>query len=363
MLETPFLQLRSPHGIYDVVFGPIEARLNFLRLSRSHCVVIIDKNVANLHKERLSQFVSQMPCFVFSATEENKSLDELQNIFHFLQANQCTRYTKVLVIGGGIVQDVSAFACHTFFRGIEWELFPTTVLSMADSCVGGKCGVNFDKTKNLIGAFEYPRRVTIDTQFATSLSPQDVLSGLAETLKSAIISGESALEELCKNWASTPEQAKLEPLIRQSLLVKKDFVEEDPLDHGKRRMLNYGHTFGHALESATNYAVPHGIAVACGIDLVNYLAVRLGVMQNSTFLRLHSIIKQRFGTKVSISATERQQLIDKVCEDKKRLSNGVYLALVKSPGDWTIKLTPIDSNLIDAVMSYSEWDDALVSCN
>jgi 3-dehydroquinate synthase len=278
-----------------------------------------------------------------------------------MQANRCTRHTKALVIGGGIVQDVSAFACHTFFRGIEWELFPTTVLSMADSCIGGKCGINFESNKNLIGAFEYPSRVTIDTQFASTLSNKDLFSGLAETLKSAIISGEQALNEFCNCWNGPPQRAKLEPLIRQSLAIKKNFVEEDPSDYGNRRMLNYGHTFGHAIESVTNYTVPHGIAVAVGIDMINFVAQRFGLMQNNTFVRLHTIIKERFGSQISLSTNQCERLIEKISEDKKRAESGINLAIVRSPGNWTIQLTQVDADLIAAVETYCTWDDALIT--
>jgi 3-dehydroquinate synthase len=355
----PFFQVSTPHDVYDVRFGSAENRLNAL-IQSSKCVAIVDHNVLRLHSQRLHATLSRIPTLSFEATEGNKSWDGLQKIIRFFLDTGCTRDTKALVIGGGIVQDVSAFACHTFFRGIEWELFPTTLLSMSDSCIGGKCGINFDRAKNLVGAFESPKHVTIDTHFASTLSETDLLSGLGETLKAALLSGEEALQTFCESWAGAPLDANLEVLVRQSLTIKKRFVEEDPLDHGTRRLLNYGHTFGHALESVTNYGVPHGIAVVVGMDLINFLSVEYGLMSPETFYRLHESIAQRFKTQITLSPHQTTDLVNLVLRDKKRSNLGVNFAILKTPGNALIHEIIIDQKFRDTVQKYVQWNKSLI---
>ncbi len=365
MSLEPLFQISAPNGAYGVYFDSAENRLDTVTQS-AKCVAIVDHNVLRLHSHRLHSALARIPTLSFEASEENKSWDGLQKIIRFFLDSGCTRDTKALVIGGGIVQDVSAFACHTFFRGIEWELFPTTVLSMSDSCIGGKCGINLDQAKNLMGAFEYPKRVTIDTQFAATLSETDLLSGLGESLKAALLSGEEAFKTFCECWkASTSTSTSalnpdLEVLVRQSLAIKKRFVEEDPLDHGKRRLLNYGHTFGHALESVTDYAVPHGIAVVVGIDLINFLSVEYGFMTNETFSHLHESISQRFKMRIPLSPQQNANLVSLVLRDKKRSNLGVNFAIVKTPGNTLIHEIIIDQKFRDTVQKYCHWNNSLI---
>ncbi len=318
-------------------------------------VVLIDENVSRLHSKRLEPALKFLPVLALTATEENKSWSGVGKIVRFFMSNGCNRSTKAIVIGGGIVQDLSAFACHTFFRGIQWEFFPTTLLAMADSCIGAKSALNFEGTKNLVGVFENPRKVIIDTQFASTLSDRDLCSGFGEILKSALITGENSLTNLSHHWQLPPQKANLEPLIRDALTTKKRFVEEDEFDFGNRRMLNYGHTLGHALESVTNYAIPHGIAVVLGMDIENFVAMKLGLMKPESFLSIHEMIKKYFPIANELTKLTNVQIdaiLPYIMKDKKRTANGVHFAIVTKPGEWDIPLIPLDDRTKNAVTLY-----------
>ncbi len=351
MLNNPLMTISSARGTYDVFMGDAVQHLA-TSAQQGNAVVLIDENVARLHKDRLAPILSQLPVLTMKATEENKTWIGVENVVRFFLQNGCNRYTKALVIGGGIIQDTAAFACHSFFRGIAWEFFPTTVLAMADSCIGAKSGLNFENTKNLIGVFENPQKIVIDTKFAPTLTEGDLCSGLGEILKLALISGEESLRLFAANWQGKPEKAILEPLIRDALTTKKKFIEEDEFDHGVRRMLNYGHTFGHALESVTNYAIPHGTAVVVGMDIVNHIAVAYGLMQPQTFDRIHSVIRERFTVGTAITKAQIDAILAAAAKDKKRTSTGVNLAIVKEPGDWKVEPFAMDEKLKDVVKSY-----------
>jgi 3-dehydroquinate synthase len=351
LLSNPFLTIAAANNSYNVVFG--DAASHLLTTSQvGNSVIIIDENVARLHKERLGLASLRLPILELTAHEANKSLSGVQTVLRFLLSNNGTRTTRAMVIGGGIIQDISAFACHSFFRGIEWDFYPTTVLSMADSCIGSKSGLNFDNTKNLVGVFENPRLIVIDTKFTETLLPSEIISGLGEVLKLALISGEESVERYKANWPRGLPITNLEQLIRDALSTKKPFIEQDEFDHGVRRILNYGHTFGHALESVTNYAIPHGQAVVVGMDLVNFLAVKYQFMSYDVFNRVHQLITDRFLIKQRLGTDQIAAFITAAARDKKRTSQGLNLAILNSPGQWSIEPFTIDKNFTNTVESY-----------
>lgn len=349
--NNSFLTIASAHGSYNVIIDQSETYI--LDASQAgNAVIIIDENVARLHKERLSLPFLKIPILVLPANETNKSWSGVQTVLRFLISNNANRLTKAMVIGGGIIQDISAFACHSFFRGIEWNFYPTTILAMADSCIGSKSGLNFDNTKNLVGVFENPHTVVIDTQFAESLLPVDLISGLGEILKLALISGEESVKCFVTNCPSNLSIINFEQLIRDALRTKKYFIEEDEFDYGVRRILNYGHTFGHALESVTNYAIPHGQAVVVGMDLVNFLAVKYQLMPKDVFNRIHQLITDRFIIKHFLHPDQVAAIIKAAAKDKKRTAHGLNLAILHDPGNWSIEPFSLDEYFIDTVKSY-----------
>lgn len=201
------------------------------------------------------------------AVEANKNLSTCESVIQQMKAMGCNRDTVVVAIGGGFVQDIATLVSALYMRGISWTYVPTTLMAMMDSCIGGKSSINVGEAKNLIGNFYPPMEIVIDLAFIASLDDKAIASGLSEGVKICYAKGPSAFAAFCAfrqgvTDYATPLGAEL---VAHVLSAKKWFVETDEFDQGPRKLLNFGHTFGHALESATNFSVPHGIAVGIGV--------------------------------------------------------------------------------------------------
>lgn len=359
MQNSFFTEIRSERGNYSVHFADCADYLSQV-LQNENVVIIVDENVANLHADRLSGYLSKLPNLRIKPSEESKTWSGVESVIRFFMEMGCHRNSRAIVIGGGIIQDIAAFSCHTFFRGIKWEFFPTTLLAMADSCIGAKSGLNFADSKNIIGVFENPQKIIIDTRFIETLSEQDVYSGLGEIAKLALISGFKAFDTLEKQWSYPVKQSAFEYLIRDALLTKKRFIEEDEYDHGIRRILNYGHTFGHAIESVSDFTIPHGVAVVIGMDLINFLANKMGLMESEVYLKINKRLSSWFLIEKKLSVVQVDEIIKKVSYDKKRTSKGINFAILKSPGQHTLELVRIDGQLNDVVQSYFRCGTSLI---
>lgn len=221
-----------------------------------------------------------MPRFLVPATEENKAIQTVLEIVDFLEKNGASKTSMLYVVGGGIIQDLGAFSAYMFKRGIPWTFVPTTLLAQGDSSVGGKTALNHRQTKNLLALFSAPRRIITDTGFLTTLSDADWLSGGGEILRLCITGGEQSLKELERGVASFVRRDLdvTTHLIRVSLTVKKAVVEFDEFELDTRRSMNYGHSFGHALEALTDYRIVHGIGVALGILVENEISYLRGIL-------------------------------------------------------------------------------------
>jgi len=199
-------------------------------------------------------------------TESAKSLDQMEPIIVALRELGATRKTHILALGGGVVQDIATFVTSVYMRGLKWNYFPTTLLSMADSCIGGKSSINVGPYKNLVGNFYPPDNIYIDIQFISTLSADQRATGLLEAVKICFACTGKAFEKyiaLQPNTNSSPEV--FNQVIRLALAAKRWFIEIDEHDCKERLLLNYGHTFGHAIEGACNFLIPHGIAVGMGM--------------------------------------------------------------------------------------------------
>lgn len=201
-----------------------------------------------------------------ASSETVKSLDAMPAIITEMRRRGANRQTELVAIGGGIVQDVAAFVASVYMRGIAWKYVPTTVLAMADSCIGGKSSINVGPYKNLVGTFHPPTEILIDPLLTDTLTPEQRSAGLVEAVKICFCRGESAFADyLALNPDAEMAGAAIEPVLIASLLAKKWFIEVDEFDQQERLLLNFGHTFGHAIEGATHFRIAHGIAVAVGI--------------------------------------------------------------------------------------------------
>jgi 3-dehydroquinate synthase len=238
--------------------------------------------------------LKNIPTFILKAVEENKGIDTVLRLIDFFESNNASKASMLFAIGGGIIQDVAAFSAYMYKRGIPWTFVPTTLLAQGDSSVGGKTALNHKKTKNLLALFSAPRKIITDTGFLETLADSDWLSGGGEIVRLCITGGEASLQALesgiegflDKNLEVTTK------LIRMALSVKRAVVEYDEFELDIRRSMNYGHSFGHALEVLTNYEIVHGIGVALGILVENEISFKRGVLKPESRDRIMRLINK-----------------------------------------------------------------------
>jgi 3-dehydroquinate synthase len=311
--------IRSHKGTYEVRFDDGATR-PFAMPANAH--VVVDARVATLHEKRLEQILALPSVLRLEASEDAKSLDRFPAYVDHLVANGVRRDHVLVAIGGGIVQDIVCFLAATLLRGLRWCFYPTTLLAQADSCIGSKSSINSGRAKNILGTFTPPEIVVIDEHFLDSLDERDVRSGVGEMLKVHAIEGPAAFDQIAGAYAEFfRDKAVMRRFIRRSLEIKKRYVEEDEFDRGPRNVFNFGHTFGHAIEAATGFAVPHGIAVTIGMDMANFIAARLGVGDESHFARMHPVLARNF------RGFERHPVpmpafIEAIAKDKKNVGRG-----------------------------------------
>lgn len=226
--------------------------------------ILIDENVYNLDKQPFINKLDNM--LLFNANEDNKNIEQVLKLCDILLEKKFTKKNKLIVIGGGITQEIGGFCACIFKRGIDWIFVPTTVLSMTDSCIGSKVSIN-RHSKNMLGVFTSPNKIIISDFFIKSLKPNDIISGIGESLKLCLIGGDNTFQLFKDTWV----QKDYISIIKLSSLVKKVIIEHDEFEINDRKILNYGHSIGHALESTTDYFIPHGIAVLIGMYIKNLL--------------------------------------------------------------------------------------------
>jgi 3-dehydroquinate synthase len=288
------LVIQSHRGPYEVFFDepPVFDPARFLE-PESH--FLVDANVARLWASSLREILAHPNTIIIEAREENKAVDRTIPVFERLVANRVRRDHVLIAIGGGIIQDICCFIASTLLRGLPWRFVPTTLLAQADSCIGSKSSINLGSTKNILGTFHPPMDVFVHAAFLDTLEPKEVRSGIGEILKVHAIDGASSFDALAADFdVLTEDRAVLARYVRSALRIKQRFIEADEFDKGIRNVFNYGHSFGHAIESATSYGIPHGVAVSIGMDLANHVATKQGLLPAGHFERMHPPLRANY---------------------------------------------------------------------
>jgi len=294
--QSPFtpMIIDSHKGPYTAYFNDdaLEA-LNADIPSNAH--FIIDARVADLYRDRLNNVLASSSVLLVEALETNKSLDRMPDYVRHLVSKGIRRDHTLIAIGGGILQDITCFLSATLLRGIDWKFYPTTLLAQADSCIGSKSSINAGDAKNIMGTFTPPKEVHISTRLLQTLDEADVRSGVGEMLKVHAIDGPDAFERIAGDYDLLfSDPAVMMGYIRRSLEIKKAYIEIDEFDRGPRNIFNYGHSFGHAIEAATDFGIPHGIGVTIGMDMANYVAAESGIGSTNTFVSRHQCLKRNY---------------------------------------------------------------------
>ncbi len=331
--------LRRQAISYPIYFAP----LKFLpRLLKTHqlqgptCILLTDEQVATHYLEPVEKVLQQAGwspiSILLPVGETTKSLRSLEHIYDTVLPRRITRQTPFLTLGGGVIGDLGGMAASTLLRGLPLVHLPTTLLAQVDSSIGGKTGINHPAGKNLIGTFYHPRFVLSDVEVLQTLPQREWISGLAEVIKSALLHDAAFVECLRAHWQELLKRSfpGLPEVIRRTAAIKTAIVMEDEQEHGKRVLLNLGHTFAHALEQATSYTYfTHGEAVAIGLRGAAYLSHLLhpSFPLNSVMALLHAFPLPPFPEHLS-----NEELVEAMQTDKKRTASELRLILMKQPG-------------------------------
>jgi len=356
--STETLTIQSGHGAYPVHFHSTVTDLVANLVTAPNAVVLADAHVAEVYGDTLAPLLSQYPCHLAPALETEKTWVGVERMLLFLQKNGCNKGSKLIVVGGGIMQDIATFSTHVYYRGIPFEFVPTTLLSMADSCIGAKCGINFGSFKNQLGAFHSPCAVRICHRFLDTLSDAEIVSGYGEIIKLALTGSEEAYEQTERAVNSGGFRCReLPDLINMSLGAKKVVIEEDEYEIDLRRILNYGHTFGHALEAITTYTVPHGVGVAWVLDLANYISWRKGMLSERWFQRIHGFLTRHYQLPPE-ARVPADDLIAASRRDKKNIGSRLTMILLEKPGALKVVYLDYDDKLRTWINGFFELSNA-----
>jgi 3-dehydroquinate synthase len=327
---------------------------NFLKgFDKESTLFVVDSNVMSLYSDVMDSLNSQR-IIPFEALEQNKTIQKALEICDPFIQLPSKRNSVIVSIGGGITQDVTGFVANILYRGIRWVYVPTTLLAQCDSCIGSKTSLNYQGYKNLLGTFYPPDEIYIVTSFLQTLSQKDFCSGLGELIKFACMQGdegivaiESSLQALLDRDSKT-----LNSCISDALLFKKGFIEEDEFDQGKRVLLNFAHTFGHALENVSCYEIPHGIAVALGMLMANRISLHRGLLKESNQLRIESLVRKLIkASEIELATYPIEGFLSAMRKDKKQTNDSLRAILL------------LDEGLLLEVKDITYWEveDALVS--
>lgn len=298
-------------------------------------VFITDKNVTQFYENDFPLH----PVITIETGEKIKNLDTVRDIYEKLVAVGADRSTFIVGIGGGIVCDIAGFVASTYLRGVRFGFVSSTLLSQVDASVGGKNGVNFKNYKNMIGVFNQPEFVICDLNLLNTLPEKEVLCGLAEIVKHAVIGDRHLFAYLEAHYqeALALDKDVIGKLVYDSIIIKSAIVNQDELEKGERRKLNFGHTFGHAFEKTTG--VPHGEAVSAGMVVASQLSVKRGRLSAKDAERIETLL-QKIGLPVRIQA-EGKSILDALKKDKKRKGDRIYFVLLNEIGNAFVDQIPI----------------------
>ncbi len=272
--------------------------------------------------------------FPLNGGEEAKTFQQLEDLLKFLAKHQFDKSSLLAVLGGGSLSDLGGFAASIYHRGIPLVLIPTTLLAMIDAAIGGKNGVNFGGIKNGTGTIYHPQSVILNPLWLTSLPQNEYRQGLAEAVKYALIEGEPLLNFLEKNIQAIQNQETetLESLIRRCIEIKMEIVRRSENEPEVRELLNLGHTFGHAIEAASHFQIPHGDAVSIGINLALKVSEEKLQFDKNSSRRIQRILEQ-FGLPTELPSLDREEIIYWMRRDKKNCCGKICLILADKIGN------------------------------
>ena len=316
---------------YSVSVGT--SATDYIKSSKGNAIIVADEFFSDTLDALGCEFIKITAC------EDSKNLGEIPALIEQLRMKGASRSTSLLAMGGGVVQDITGFVASIYMRGVPWTYMPTTLLGMADSCIGGKSSINVGPYKNIVGTFHPPSKVLIDPTLIGTLNYEMRVAGLCEIAKITYCRGPEVFDAFLKlDVDPMSETAKFSSAIELSLQAKKWFIEVDEFDRAERLLLNFGHTFGHAIESASSFRISHGIAVGLGMLAALDASLRNGMPATSSPRAVALADKVRKwlagmpGLEAEIAAMDEDKLITAFLSDKKH-SQDKFSIIVPTQND------------------------------
>lgn len=351
---------------YDIVFSTGFDSLameleNFQIAGRKVCVVS-DFNVASLYGKEVMGILEgrckKNVLFSFPAGEEHKTLSTVKDIYTFLINEKFDRKDLLIALGGGVTGDITGFAAATYLRGIDFIQIPTSLIAQADSSIGGKTGVDFDGFKNMVGAFYMPKLVYMNVGVLKTLDDRQFFSGFAEVMKHGLIKDGIFYEWLLENMYEICERDTdtLLEMIERSCKIKKLVVEKDPSEKGERALLNFGHTIGHAIEKAKNFALTHGECVALGAVAAAFISWKHELLSKDEYYEIRDMFVP-FNLPISVEDIDSQEILKLTKSDKKVEGDFIKFILLKKVGKAIIDKTVTDEDILNAVAEIHYVED------
>lgn len=352
------IDVKIPGNSYPVYIGngvlqKVQILINKHGLHKN-IFIIVDENVFNLHSEKIDRFISRINSktylYSINASEQNKSSSQLSDIYSALIENGFGKDSLIVAIGGGITGDIAGYAASTFARGVQIVHVPTTLLAMVDSSVGGKTGINFESTKNIIGTFYQPDFVLIDLDFLKTLPEEEVLCGLGEILKYTLLIGGDFQDQVNKKYMKilNLDSKFLLEVVLNCVSFKAGIVAQDEKEEsGLRKILNLGHTFAHAIEVERNHSIKHGQAVIAGLCSALHLSNRLNILNDRLYNEyLTTLLKTK--SRIQIDIFYPMKIYEIMKRDKKSANDKIRFVLIQEAGKIVVE---VEAGMVDVMDS------------
>lgn len=360
------INVKHSSGSYPVVIINRQIIDSFTELktkNNSSVFLIVDSKVDKIYGHHLMKGLSKIfkiiGKYIFIANEKNKSINELNKLLTSITRQNCTKETLLIAIGGGITGDLSAFAASIYLRGIQYIHIPTTLLSMIDSSIGGKTGINFQSGKNIIGTYFQPKVVLINPEFLRTLPVEEIQSGTGEIIKYSFLTGmnDRVFSTRKIERILNKDFSDIHKLIADCIKLKSTIVEKDEYEKGGLRgVLNFGHTFAHGIESSTDFKVMHGNAVLLGIITSLFYSYRVKLISGEfLFNTLTSLISYTRFLGKSVKLINPEKVFKNMQMDKKRSEDNINLVLLKNYGELILNYPANKSTVVSSVIDMKVW--------
>lgn len=335
-------------------FDDLISEINYTLPNIKRFCIISDSNVAKIYADDLKSILldgkKEVYSYVFESGEQNKGIESILGFYNFFLDNKFDRKTTIIALGGGVTGDMAGFGAATYLRGIPFIQIPTTLLAQVDSSVGGKVGIDFGGSKNIVGAFYQPKLVYINSSTLNSLPEREFSAGMAEVIKYGCILSEDFYDYIQENKERIKNKDIniLKRIIADCCVFKAKVVAEDEKESGLREILNFGHTIGHAVESVKNFSLLHGECVGIGMVAAMYISYKRGALTLDQVEKFKGLLTY-FNIPVSVSGIEKEKIYSQMFNDKKVKDNKIGFVLLKSLGQCYSTTDVNEEEIIEAI--------------